>query len=367
MKIALFFTRGVSLSTWDSIGSLEREVAIYRCLLEFGHEIVFVTYGNRVDLQFERQLDGIRVACNWLNLPASLYERLLPFIHARQLRRCDVFKTNQTQGGDMARRCALWFRKRLVARCGYMLSFNEGQEKGAQAQQKAEEQEGRLFCAADRIVVTTDVMRENVKMRHPELAPRVSVIPNYVETDRFVPRGAESITDVIYVGRLSAEKNLAALLDAVRRIGCSIAIAGTGELGRSLEESCRDLGDRVKWHGNIPHHDLPRFLATGRVFALPSHYEGHPKALIEAMACGCAIVATDVPGIRELVRHREDGWLCKTDSDSIRSALDSLLSDPSLRQRLGEAARIRALNDFSLDRIAHLEQSLLQSLVTTHD
>ena len=99
---------------------------------------------------------------------------------------------------------------------------------------------------------------------------------------------------------------------------------------------------------------------------LPSLYEGHPKALLEAMACGVPVIAADSPGIREVIRHGETGYLCGTSPDAIRDAIEALRSDCALRGRLGVAARKYVVDHFSLDRIAELEYALLQEVVTTH-
>jgi glycosyltransferase involved in cell wall biosynthesis len=81
------------------------------------------------------------------------------------------------------------------------------------------------------------------------------------------------------------------------------------------------------------------------------------------MASGLPVVATDVPGIRELIRHGETGWLCGTDSAAIRAALVRVASDATLRAHLGAAARQQVVSEYSLDRIVNLELELLRSVV----
>ena len=130
MHLVLFFTRGVSLQTWASVGSLEREIALYLRLGEKGVHVTFITYGGSGDLQYASQHDGIEILCNRWNLPPRWYERLLPFLHARILRSADVIKTNQTNGADVALRAARIWRKPLIARCGYMWS-EFAQRRGA--------------------------------------------------------------------------------------------------------------------------------------------------------------------------------------------------------------------------------------------
>src|SRR3546814_18364330 len=78
---------------------------------------------------------------------------------------------------------------------------------------------------------------------------------------------------------------------------------------------------------------------AGRIFVLPSSYEGHPKTLLEAMACGAAVIGTDVPGIREVIEDGRTGLLCAPTAAALRDAIERLLSDEPLRRRLGGHAR----------------------------
>lgn len=95
------------------------------------------------------------------------------------------------------------------------------------------------------------------------------------------------------------------------------------------------------------------------MFILPSHYEGHPKTLIEAMACGKATIGGRSPGIREIIQHEKNGWLCETDPDSIRAAIQHLVQHPELRDVLGKNARQFAVENYALDPLAEREYRLL--------
>jgi glycosyltransferase involved in cell wall biosynthesis len=113
--------------------------------------------------------------------------------------------------------------------------------------------------------------------------------------------------------------------------------------------------NQVTWHRRVSHGDLATHYRNASVFVLPSLYEGHPKTLLEAMSCGCAVLAADSPGIREVIRHGETGWLCGVDAMSIRAALAHLMSDAGLRMRLGQNARAFAVANFALDKIVDME------------
>jgi len=360
MHLVLFFTRGVSLETWATIGSIEREIAIYLWLQDRGVKVTFITYGGPRDLNYTDQLQGIEILCNRGNLSQGRYEKLLPWLHAKTLRQASVLKTNQTNGGEIALRAARLWRKPLVARCGYMwadLANSRGEQDEAE---HARQLEGRLFSSAQRVVVTTARMKNYVSERYSVPAERVKVIPNYVLTDDFSPGNGEVVKNQIcYVGRLGEEKNLFALVEACEGLDVELMLIGEGSLRAPLLELARKLNLQIIMPGNLLHHQLPEKLRQSSIFVLVSPHEGHPKSLIEAMSCGIAVLGADSPGIREEIDHSETGWLCGMDVESIRAGIRQLLDAPVLRAKLGENARRYILENYALEEIAESEYQLL--------
>ena len=80
------------------------------------------------------------------------------------------------------------------------------------------------------------------------------------------------------------------------------------------------------------------------------------------MSCGRPVIGTDVPGIRELIRHRETGFLCGTSPADIRAAIQAVLSDSDLRIRIGRQAREFVVEHFALERAVEMETALLDEL-----
>lgn len=366
LHLTLFFTHSVSLRKWDEAGILPREAALYQRLQEHGVQVSFVTYGDASELQYEERLPGIAILCNRWGLRSGVYDRLLPFLYAQRFRRSTVIKTNQTDGADIALRVARLWRKPLVARCGYMWSKNTARRYGDDSPQarRACQIEAHVFAAAQRIVVTTAEMAADVAQRVPAAAARTQVIPNHVDVELFRPsNGAARDFDIVFVGRLAPPKNVAALLQAVRALPVSVLLIGDGKLRESLQRAAAAMGSRIHWQPRVSNDELPGYLNRAELFVLPSHYEGHPKAMIEAMACGMAVIGADSPGIRGLIRHGETGWMCGTDSASIGAAIQQLLARPSLRAELGRNARQYVLEHFALDRVVEMELALLRGLL----
>jgi len=356
----------MSLAGWERGGLLDREAALYHELKKRGFTIDFVTYGGPEDLALEPRLEGIKVLCNRWRLHHRLYRFFLPLLHAGSLRQAGVIKTNQTDGALVALRAARLWGKPLVARSGYPFSTNAARifgEDSAQAR-RARAVERKVWSAAWRVVVTTRAMAEKVVQSVPAAGPRTFVIPNYVDTERFCPGPGDGgrKTDLIFVGRLSPEKNLRILVEAIRPLSCTLKIIGQGQPDPELGRGLADLGSRLEWLPMVPNGQLPGHLRSSRVFCLPSRFEGHPKALIEAMAAGLGVVGTDVPGIREVIQDGVTGLLSPAEPGAFGRAVQRLLADREYRAGLGRAARAFVMANYDLDRVAALEAELYREI-----
>jgi glycosyltransferase involved in cell wall biosynthesis len=177
-----------------------------------------------------------------------------------------------------------------------------------------------------------------------------------VDCSRFSPRPPAAARDemrVVYCGRLLWDKGLAELVEAARILrgrGLSFVVAGSPDPGNPAAvpiETIRDwesLG-LVRFLGHVEH--IEQLLATADVFVLPSYREGLPRSLIEAAACGLPLVATDVPGCREVVTDGVDGLLVPArDARTLAEAIWRLASNPPLAAKLGAAARERVVRCF---------------------
>lgn len=364
MHLILFFSRGVSLATWASVGMIDREIALYLRLQEKGVNVSFVTYGGPGDLDYASQLYGIEILCNRWNLPPRWYERLLPFLHANTLRRAQIYKTNQTNGADVALRAARIWQKPLIARCGFMWSEFARRRAAAAEVELARRIEEQVFENAQRTFVTTPAMKTYIEHEYGVSGKKVVVVPNYVLTDLFSPGETKPVSSrICCVGRLDEQKNLQSLVQACQGLSVALHLIGDGHLHTTLHDQAARGGVALVLHGNLPHHKLPEMIRQSTIFALVSIYEGHPKSLLEAMSCGATVLGADSPGVREQIVHGETGWLVGTDSASIRAGIQHLLVNPTLRGKLGKNARKFIQANYSLDRIVETEYALYQEIL----
>ncbi|GAF93140.1 unnamed protein product, partial [marine sediment metagenome] len=100
-----------------------------------------------------------------------------------------------------------------------------------------------------------------------------------------------------------------------------------------------------------PNQKLPEELNKSNLFILPSLYEGCPKVLLEAMSCGLPCIGTNVAGIKEIIKHKKNGYLCRTDATSIKKVILNVLNNKELKERLSKNARKTITEHFSLESI----------------
>lgn len=368
LNLILFFTRPFSLQSWEKGGMFDREVALYKKLGESLGKVTFVTYGGKEEQSFTDRLNGIHVVCNQWKWREETYVQYLTKVYPLFSHGSALYKSNQVLGSEVALAAARTGHVKFIARCGNIRSLNAARETGADSvmTKKAREIERLVFPSANQVVVATVQMAEYIQEHYHVSESKITVIPNYVQTDVFKP-AENSIKNetpqICFIGRLERVKNLAALFEAVVGMDVFINVIGTGSWQEKLKTLASDLGINVQFRGAVSNNLLPAFLQASDIYVQPSLYEGHPKTILEAMACGKPVIAGNSPGIRELILHRENGYLCGTSADEIRSAVREVLSDFDLRTRMGEKARRFAETYFSLDRVVDLELSLYEKVL----
>jgi glycosyltransferase involved in cell wall biosynthesis len=177
----------------------------------------------------------------------------------------------------------------------------------------------------------------------------VPVIANGVDTERFVPGLPKNDSEpprLLFVGRVVRQKGLDILLPALAALSKGrdfhLDVVGDGPEVKELTALAErlGLGAKVSFLGWRDRDALPGLYARADIFVFPSRDEGMPNAVLEAMASALPVVATDIAGNQELVRHGVTGLLTPCgDAPALTAALDSLLADPELAGTFGRAGR----------------------------
>ncbi|MFC1531986.1 glycosyltransferase family 4 protein [Thermodesulfobacteriota bacterium] len=367
MKLVLFFSRGISLSIWHHSGLLERELAIYKKMLSSFKSIAFITYDTDSDLSSIKNLNGFEVLANRWGLPTDLFSLLAPIIYRAKIRHNSIYKTNQINGWWVGGLSKFFYGKPLIVRCGYLLSLDQERKNYSRCRIILTSLlEKWAFRYSDASIVTTPQIKNEVIRRYGLPPEKIRVIPNPIDTDIFcpLPETKEIEGRLGFVGRFSPEKNIKLLLEAVSGLNnTSVLLIGAGELRSELERLASRKGIDVTFCGNVPNYNLPELLNTCQAFVLPSQWEGMPKALLEAMACGLPVIGTNVPGISDLIEHGRTGYLCEPTSKDLHSAIRKVLNDLPLRIKLGKQARNFVVKNYTLEQSVSKELELLLSLI----
>ncbi|MCL8012096.1 glycosyltransferase family 4 protein [Streptomyces sp. AS02] len=212
---------------------------------------------------------------------------------------------------------------------------------------------GRVLRAAAAVIVLTEAQSSFVRDAYGVRAERVFIVPNGVDRAYFM--AAREITHrplrLLFVGRLSVQKNIGRLLDAMSlvRQPVELRIVGDGEQRELLEARVARLGlTNVTFAGRRLGPDLVRSYADVDMFVLPSDKEGMSLAALEAMAAALPIVATAVPGNTELLDGV--GLLADPDPVALAAAISAVADDPALRLRLSRQSA-SAATGYSWDAV----------------
>lgn len=206
-----------------------------------------------------------------------------------------------------------------------------------------------------------------------EIAPksRVVVVPNGVRPRAPVAQpGPHGVVRVLFLGDISVGKGAFALLEAWGRLARSstgpraeLVLAGDGAVDQARKEvQEKGLADQVQVLGWVPPEEVDHLLTTSQVLALPSFHEGQPMAVLEAMARGLCVVASDVGGIPDLLGDACGVLVPVGDVDALVAALDQVVTHESDRLRLGTRAWNRVHDRFDVDHTWRALDALYEEL-----
>ncbi len=366
--IALFFTLGTNLQTWESAGILERELRPYQEMIRKGYRFTFFTYGqerlypflgpNKIKIVNLGHTYGMGLS----RITDILFSFIIPFFLKAKMKDIDLIKSNQLWGAWIPAFLKLLYHKPFIARAGYDLyEFHLGKKSHPLKKILVKLICRFIYQMADQIVVTTKKTKNFVATSygiHPE---KIIIQPNYINTSLFSSASTDpSNKRLIYIGRLDEHKQLEMLLHACKKAEADIDFVGSGELKDKLVALAKELGLTTRFLGNIPNQKLPDILQKYNFFALVSKSEGHPKALLEAMSCGLCPIGTNVPGIREIISDGVNGHLTESNMDDLARTIRHAITNYETSLMLGQEARNFVVNNCSLEAFIALETALYQ-------
>jgi glycosyltransferase involved in cell wall biosynthesis len=363
---------GMSMAEMERLGLISRELAYFEALSGHIGPVGFITYGT--DRREEeriagRYLPGSTIA--W-TLPEA-FGRMryglflgswLPPFSRQAFNGCTLVRSEQLSGAWagvlLARRLGIPF----ILRCGYLFSPEFAREHTSRPLIGVFTfMEGLIARAADAIIVTYPGARDFFVKRHGIGENKIHVLGNPVDIDLFRPLDIGPERDVITVARFTEQKNLLSLIEAAATTGMNLTLVGRGHLEGRLRDHARRYGVDAAFVPPVLNSTIPELVAKHRMFVLPSHWEGNPKALIEAMACARPCIASNIPENTNLIEDGVHGLICDTSPASIAACMKRVIENPDSASKMGQKAREKVVGEYSMESIARREGVIHRDLL----
>lgn len=233
-----------------------------------------------------------------------------------------------------------------------------------------------IWKKSARVVANSQGLKELAQKSSPKQP--IDIIYNGVDTDEFRPANFEDRVSIIKsdspfkilcISRLTPRKGINYLLDAFKKVRAKypkvkLIIGGEGDAEEALKEQAEKLGikNQVNFLGRIPHEKVSHIYASADVFVLPSLNEGMSNTILEAIASGLPIIATDTGGTRELVEDGKNGFVIPLrSSEVIAEKLERLLEDSVLKASMGQKSRKKS-EEMSWKKVAKDYYSLYNEI-----
>ncbi len=360
MTLGLFLAIGESLGDFKSKGQLKRllNYNIKKYSQVFDKVYIFSYADEKYDLP-----KNCVLISNRFKIHRYLYAFLIPIINYSLVKECNILRGLQITGGIPAFVSKILYKKRFVINYGYdYSSFARTERKYFQALFYTIIREPILFTA-NKIIVPSKTIAQKLKKKFRN---KIVYIPNGVDTKLFHPaknKQKNKILYIVFIGRLEEQKNLVNLIKATKclKMPYNLVFYGQGSKRDQLISLAKNLRVPLQIKEPTDYQNVAKILRTCDIFILPSHNEGSPKILLEALASGCAVVASNIPQITEIITDGKTGVVSSQEPHSLTRAINKL-QDHTLRQKIGREAREMVKNKYEINKLLLQEVNILKNL-----
>ncbi|MBQ8189507.1 MAG: glycosyltransferase family 4 protein [Lachnospiraceae bacterium] len=232
----------------------------------------------------------------------------------------------------------------------------------------------RTLGKASAITVVSTRLKEflerNYNVQNIEICPMGCKLGFFSPSNRKEKlSGVDGKRSVLFVGRLAEKKGVCYLIDAMEKVDAKLIIVGNGPLENELKEQAKRVNADIEFWGNKSHDELKTILPSADVYVAPSitaqngDTEGLPVSIMEAMASGVPVVASDSGGISDMIIHGQNGLLTQEkDVDGIATAINMILNDTELASQLKNHA-LETIKEYDYDVIAQKYFAMYQKVL----
>jgi len=361
MNLGIFLSPGDGLTKMTESGQDQRFVEFYlRNYLKYFNKIYVFSY---LDEKYELLPNCVLVP-NTLNWHRYLYTFFLPIQQSSYLKDCDVLRVTQFPGIIPAIVTKLLFKKPIVATYGFDYPYFAKLEKKWFQFILYNFVNLIGFRFVDYVITATLKLQKYLSKKIS--SQKVILIPNGTKiiSKKIKKRKSnQDKIDVLTVGRLEVQKNHQALVQAINQSKFKkkiiITIVGLGSLKDHLLSLSEELDVTLRILDPLPFNQYEKVFEDKDIFVLPSLIEGHPKVLLDAMAASLACIATRTTGSDEIIKDKENGLLCGFTPESIQKALDNLVENEILREKIGKNGQETVKENYDIDKLLDKESKFL--------
>lgn len=335
MEILLIKTFPLNLYDWEKVGIIDRELETFKSISK-DKKIKFSigTFGDNTELKFKNKCYPVKIIPFFNNkyfknsyLIKLLHSFFLPLIFLNKFKKFDIIQSNQFWGSWILILCKLLLKKKIILRQGFdFYDFFIKKHPKSLFRFFLKIYVKFIYKYSDYLIVTSKSASSKIQKNFNIKKDKIFIIPNFVDTNKFKPiKLFEKKNKILCVGRLAKQKNYELLFNALKNSDYEVDIIGHGNI-KNYSNNINSNNIKINFLGSVLNSNLPKIYNSYKTYILCSYYEGHPKTLLEAMACGINCIATNVEGIKEL-HNGHNFELVKLDSKTLRLKIDEIMKN----------------------------------------
>lgn len=372
-NLGVFFSNNTSLDDWSRKGFINREISYYKKLAyKKKLNIHFFTYGDKKDLRFSNKAYPIKIIpfynkiyCPNFTILRSFLNLFLPFFLNEEIKKIDLIKSNQVWGALVPCLIKFFYNIPFYIRSGWEptykpISFDIPRYKSIFLYVNS------LVCYnyADYITVSSKKIHRHICNKFG-IKKKIRIIENFIDLNIFKPKKTKKIKNqILTVSRASPQKNIELLIKALSNTNIFILHIGSikEKIKKKFSLLARKQRTNIKFLGHIDNDRLPNYYRASEAFVLCSKIEGNPKSLLEAMACKCPVIGTNVDGINDIIIDGKNGILSTLDAKNLKQSVLKILENDKLKIKISSAAMKLVKKKNSEQNFLNIESKVIKEI-----
>jgi glycosyltransferase involved in cell wall biosynthesis len=367
LKLLLTFTFNVSLEHWKNNGTLHRELSLYSKLFkDHGVTTTLLTYGDKTDAKIlGPEYNFVTVLPMFDKKVTNKFLRMIYSIifilkNKKTFLSFDLIKTNQLHGSWIALLVSIISKKKFIIRMGY--NFFD-QNPNSQFNYIYNHVYKLLLLRSSKIISSTQSIKQSFLQKYKVNSEKILVIPNFIDTEIFYNQShIRDSNTILNVGRLYHDKNHEYLIEIVSKINLryqknlKILIIGSGQKKSFLKDLAHKKNISLNIIDKIDNNHLPEIYNKHTFFISSSLIEGHPKVILEAMSCGCVVIAPNQESFKNIITDNMNGYIYDyNDIEKSIERINHVLSEKNKLDQISYNAENYIKANCNLDKITLLE------------